>query len=123
MNRFFTKENSLEALAALLTIVVVGAVLQTFIVGKHFVIPTMILIPAVFLGNVVRFGLQGKAWAKHMLFWLFAVICAHLCFALVWADTARPGEYLGAAFYPVYGGLLLVFAFLCRQYANSNRLF
>jgi hypothetical protein len=122
MSRLLAKENWLEALAALLTLGIIIAVLQSFIIGKHFVIPTMFLVLAVFLGNVVRFGLLGKAWAKHILFWIFAIFACHLFFALFWAGSARPGEFLGSAFYPVYGGLFLLITFTCSQYAKKNNL-
>ena len=79
MKKLFSAENSLEAIAAL---VAAGlGVLQTFIIGKHFVIPTRVLLLAVFFGNLARFGVQGERWAKHMLFWMFFLVAAHTFFA------------------------------------------
>jgi hypothetical protein len=123
MSKLFSLDNALEALA---TLVAVGAglgVLQTFIIGKHFVIPTMVLLLVIYFGNLARFGLKGERWAKHMLFWTFALMACHAFFALFWAAEARPGALFGAAFYPAYGGFLVVVGGLCFTYARRNRLF
>jgi len=98
-----------------------AGVLHTFIVGKHYVIPTMILFVAVTFGNLARSGYRGQAWAKHVLFWIFFVLTCHLFFALFYA--ARPRELLGAAFVPVYGVLFVVFGLLVFQYGRQNQLF
>lgn len=123
MGKLFKAENSLEAIAALIAAGALLGVLQTFIIGKHFVIPTMILLLAIFFGNLARAGVTGERWAKHVLFWLFFLVSAHTFFALFWAAEARPGEFFGAAFYPAYGGACVIFGFLCWQYARRNRLF
>ncbi len=67
MKKLFSAENSLEAISALFAVAAGLGVLQTFIIGKHFVIPTMVLLLAIFFGNLARFGVQGQRWAKHML--------------------------------------------------------
>ena len=123
MKKLFSAENSLEAIAALFAVAAGLGVLQTFIIGKHFVIPTMVLLLTVFFGNLARFGIQGERWAKHMLFWMFFLVAAHTFFALFWAGPARPGQFFGAAFYPAYGGVFVVVGFLCWQYARKNNLF
>ena len=123
MKKLFSLENSLEAIAALITVVALLAVLYNFIIGKHFVIPTMILLIAILFGNMARFGVRGERWAKHMLFWIFALVSCHTFFALFWAGDARPGELFGAAFYPLYGGTFVVFGVLCWIYAGKNKLF
>ncbi|MDH5345830.1 MAG: hypothetical protein OEW59_08715 [Gammaproteobacteria bacterium] len=122
MKKLFSIENSLEALAILITVAALLGVLQTFLIGRHFVIPTMILLLALLFGNLARFGLRGERWAKHMLFWLFLLMACHAFFALFWAADARPGALFGAAFYPVYGGFLVVTGGLCAAYARRNRL-
>jgi hypothetical protein len=121
MKKLFSFEHSLELLASLIAVLAVIGVLQTFIVGEHFVIPTMILVVAVLFGNLARFAMQGKIWAKHFLFWIFFVAACHTFFALFWAKTPR--ELLGSAFYFVYGTEFLLFSTLSWLYARKNALF
>ena len=122
MKKLLSMENSLEALATLFAFGAILGVLQSFIVGKHFVIPTMILFLAIIFGNLARFGLRGKRWARHVLFWLFLLMTCHAFFALFWAGDARPGALFGAAFYPLYGGFLVIVGGLCLAYARRHRL-
>lgn len=121
MPRILSFKHSLEFVAALVCVAALAGVLQTFIVGKHYVIPTMILSLAVLFGNLARSGYRGQAWAKHVLFWVFFVLTCHLFFALFFA--ARPREILGPAFVPVYGVLFVVFGLLVSQYGRLNELF
>ena len=123
MKNIFSLEHSLEVVAAFLSLIAALGVLQTFIIGQHFVIPTIILFLAVLFGNLARFGVKGQRWAKHTLFWIFALMSCHAFFALFWAAEARPGALFGAAFYPVYGGVFVGLAVLCWQYAGRNDLF
>lgn len=121
MKQLFSIENALEAIASIIALAALLGVLQTFIIGKHFVIPTMILVPAILFGNFARFGLQGHRWAKHVLFWIFSLMAVHAFFALFWAVTPR--AMLGNLFLPVYGAVFLVLATLCFLYAGRNKLF
>lgn len=121
MKKLFSLEHSLELLAWLVTLGTLLAVAQTFVIGKHYVIPTMILMLAILIGNFARFATAGQRWAKHVLFWIFFLATCHLFFALFWAATPR--EILGGAFLPVYGALFVLFAFLCWHYARRNLLF
>ena len=121
MKKLFSLEHSLELLAWIVAIVATLGVLQSFIIGKHFVIPTMVLILAVLFGNLGRFAMQGKEWAKHVLFWIFFIAACHAFFALFWAKTPR--EILGDAFIYVYGADFLLLSFLSCQYAARNSLF
>ena len=123
MKRLFSIECALEALAALIALGAALGVLQTFIIGKHFVIPTMVLLLVFYFGNLARFGLRGERWAKHLLFWTFALLVAHSFFALFWAAEARPGALFGAAFYPLYGGFFVIVGGLSAAYAKRNGLF
>jgi len=120
MKKLFTLKNSLELLAAGIAVAALAAVAQTFIIGRHFVIPTLILAIAVFFGNLALSGLAGSAAAKKTLFWIFFLAACHAFFALFWAPDARPGQLLGAAFFPVYGSTCAILAFLCWQYARHN---
>ncbi|MFT5500977.1 MAG: hypothetical protein ACI88G_001110 [Woeseiaceae bacterium] len=121
MKKLFSLEHSLELLAWIVAIVATLGVLQSFIIGKHFVIPTMVLFLAVLFGNLGRFAMQGKEWAKHVLFWIFFIAACHAFFALFWAKTPR--EILGDAFIYVYGADFLLLSFLSWQYAARNSLF
>lgn len=121
MKKLLSQENSLEALAILFAIAAMLGVMQTFIIGKHFVIPTMILVPAILFGNLARFGISGQRWAKHALFWVFFLMACHAFFALFWA--AKPREILGDWFLPIYGMVFLVLTTLCSIYAKKNKLF
>lgn len=123
MKNLFRLDNALEALAVLVSLAALAGVLQSFVVGRHFVIPTLFLVLAVLFGNLVRFGVRGHRWAKHFLFWTFLVLACHAFFALFWAAEARPGLLFGAAFYPLYGGFFIVVGALCALYAGRNSLF
>jgi hypothetical protein len=112
---------SFDLIVAGVAAIAVLAVLQTFVIGRHFIIPTVLLAMAVLLGNLAWQGLQDRPWAKHVLFWCGFVFTCHLFFALFWASRYR--ELLGVAFVPTAGGLTLVFAYLAFQYARRNRLF
>lgn len=120
MKKLLTLKHSLELLAAIITIAAFLGVLQTFIIGRHFVIPTMILVLAVLFGNLARNGVNGERWAKQVLFWVFFIAASHAFFALFWAVTPR--EILRDAFLFVYGGAFLILSFLTWQYAKNNEL-
>ena len=120
MKKLFTLKHSLELLSAIIALGAFLGVLQTFIIGKHFVIPTMILALAVLFGNLARSGMRGERLAKQILFWTFFIATCHAFFALFWAATPR--EILGDAFLYVYGAAFVVLAFLSWQYARLNNL-
>jgi hypothetical protein len=123
MKQLFSLRYCLEGLAVLVAIAAGVGVLHTFVLGRHFVIPTLILLLATLFGNLARFGLKDQRWAKHMLFWIFLLLAFHALFALVWARDARPGQLLGEAFYPIYAGFALGVGTLCFLYARRNALF
>jgi hypothetical protein len=120
MKNLLSLKHSLEFLTALIAVVALLGVLQTFIIGKHFVIPTMVLASAVLFGNLARSGMRGNSLAKQIIFWMFFVATCHAFFALFWAATPR--EILGAAFLYVYGTAFVGLAFLSWQYAKRNEL-
>ena len=121
MNKAFSLKYSLDTVAALLAIAGFLGVLQTFIIGKHYIIPTALLTVTVLIGNVARAGYRDNPLAKQILFWLGVLLSCHTFFALFWAHTPR--EVLGTAFYPVYAISFVVFTFLSWQYARHNRIF
>ncbi|MDZ7671012.1 MAG: hypothetical protein U5Q16_16905 [Gammaproteobacteria bacterium] len=121
MSARLSLQYSLDWLFALVTVAAVAGVLQTFIIGRHFIIPTAIAALAVLTGNLSWYGFRDHAWAKYVLFWAGVLVTAHGFFALFWAKKYR--ELLGGAFEPVCAVLTLVLAFLVIQYARRNRLF
>ncbi|WP_158972655.1 hypothetical protein [Paraglaciecola sp. L3A3] len=96
-------------------------VLQTFIIGKHFIIPTMILVIAVLFGNLAWYGFQQQKWAKLVNFWLAVILTSHCFFALFWAKKYR--EILGDAFEPTAIVITLLLLALTWLYASKNQLF
>jgi len=120
MKNLFSLEHSLDLAAVIVAIAALLGVMQTFIIGQHFVIPTMVLVLAVFFGNLARSSLRGERWAKHVLFWIFFIATCHAFFALFWAVTPR--EILGDAFLFVYGAVFIVLGFMTWQYAKKNKI-
>jgi len=112
---------SFDLLLALFTIGALLAVLQTFIVGQHYIIPTSILAVAMVSGNLAWWGLQRQRWAKWVLFWGGCLLTAHSFMALFWSHAYR--VWLGAAFEPVCAVITLLLGWLCWRYARDNRLF
>jgi hypothetical protein len=119
--RRFSLSYSMEFVAAVLAVVALLGVLQTFIFGRHFIIPTVILTVAVVLGNLARYGYRDQAWAKQILFWFGLILTLHAFFALFWAKAWR--ELLGGSFEYVCGAITLIMAVLTWQYARRNALF
>lgn len=52
IRKAFTLRYSLETLCVLLTLMGLAAVLHQFVIGKHFIIPTVILVLPLITGNV-----------------------------------------------------------------------
>jgi hypothetical protein len=120
MKKLFSLKHSLDLLAVIVAIAALLGVIQTFIIGKHFVIPTMVLVLVVVFGNLAGSSMRGERWAKHVLFWIFFIAACHAFFALFWAQTPR--EMLGDAFLFVYGGAFIILGFLSWQYALKNNI-
>ena len=120
MKNLFSLKHSLDLAAAIIAIAALLGVCQTFIIGRHFVIPTMLLVLAVFFGNLARYSMRGERWAKHVLFWIFFIAACHAFFALFWGVTPR--EILGDAFLFVYGAVFIIVGFLSWQYAKKNEI-
>lgn len=113
--------HSLDLVALVISGIAFLGVLQTFVIGKHFIIPTIILVFTVLFGNLARFGFKDRTWAKQILFWIFFVFTSHLFFALFFAKKYR--EVFGVSFEFVFGGVFLVFAVLLFKYAQKNAIF
>jgi hypothetical protein len=116
----FSLENAFDLLFAVLAVLAGIGVVQTFVIGRHYIIPSLMLAAALLLGNLAWYGLRGAIWAKRIMFWCAVLITAHGFFALFWAQRYR--ELLGNAFEPVCATLVVLFGFLTWQYARRNRL-
>lgn len=117
----FSRQHSLECIAAVIAVVGLLGVLQTFLIGKHFLIPTIILSAVLLFGNLAWWGFEGQRWAKYILFWGSFLLTLHGFFALFWAKKYR--EFLGEAFEPTFIVLVLVLSYLLIEYSKRNRLF
>lgn len=113
--------NSLEWITAFITCLLLLAVFHTFVLGRHFIIPTIILTLTILLGNLSAYAFIGKLWAKRTIFWLYFIFASHLFFALFWAKKYR--EILDQAFIPTFLVTFLLFAFLLIKYKKNNSLF
>ncbi len=120
-NKVLSLRYSLDTLIALITAALIAGVLQTFVIGQHYLIPTGLLTFAVLLGNFARFGFSDRRWAKQVNFWIGFVLTSHVFFALFWSRKYR--EILGDAFEIVGTLVFLLLGFLTVQYARRNKLF
>ena len=121
MKKWLSFQYAFEVFFAVLSAGALLAVLYTFLIGKHFIIPSVILTVSVILGNLAFYGFQDRSWAKYLLFWVNLLITVHCFFALFWAKKYR--EILGDAFEITFGVIVLLFGVLLIQYVRSNRLF
>jgi hypothetical protein len=96
------------------------AVLQTFIIGKHYIIPSVLLTLSVLFGNLAWYALNGARWAKLLNFWCGALLTSHCFFALFWSVKYR--AILGDYFEAVASVVTLLLFFTTFLYAKHNRL-
>jgi len=120
MNKI-TLRHGLDCLITVFAVLSLAAVLQTFIIGKHFIIPTILLVLAVLFGNLAWYGFKQARWAQHFNFWCGFILTSHCFFALFWAKKYR--ELLGNAFEPTAIVLTLLLLTLTWFYASKNKLF
>ena len=114
-------KHGLDWFLALLALVAFFAVLQTFLIGKHYIIPTGLLVVTVLFGNLAWYGLQQARWANYINFWVGFIVTAHVFFGIFWAKTPR--AILGDVFMPVAVILALLMLVLTWFYARRNALF
>ena len=114
-------KHGLDWFLALLALVAFFAVLQTFLIGKHYIIPTGLLVVTVLFGNLAWYGLQQAKWANYVNFWVGFIVTAHVFFGIFWAKTPR--AILGDVFMPVAVILALLMLVLTWFYARRNALF
>lgn len=113
--------HGMDWLIAVFAVLASIAVLQTFIIGKHFIIPTILLVLAVLLSNLAWYGLKQAKWAQYVNFWCGVLLTSHCFFALFWAKKYR--ELLGDMFEPVIIVITLLLLILTWLYAIKNQLF
>lgn len=121
MKERLSLQYSFELIFALIALIAGLAVLQTFIIGQHYIIPSVILVIAVITGNLAWHGFHDRPWAKQILFWCGFLFTSHAFFALFFSKRYR--ELLGDSFEWVCGAVVIIFGFLVVQYARRNRLF
>jgi hypothetical protein len=118
---YFNLSCSIDLLFAAISVLAALAVLHSFVIGRHYIIPSLILVVAVVLGNIAWYGLQGHRWAKILMFWSALLFTCHAFFALFWSKAYR--EVLGSAFEWVCGVTVILFVYLLLQYVRQNQLF
>jgi hypothetical protein len=121
MQKKLAFHNTIDWFMALLSLLGLLAVLQTFIMGKHYIIPSAILAVTVLLGNVAWYGLHKAKWANLLNFWIGFLLTAHCFFALFWSVKYRAllGDYFELVFVP----LTVILLAITWLYAKHNKLF
>ncbi|NCP66039.1 MAG: hypothetical protein GW763_12185 [Paraglaciecola sp.] len=120
MRKRLSWATSLDWLMGLVALCALIAVLQTFIIGKHYIIPSVLLIFSVLFGNLAWYALQGARWAKLVNFWCGVLLTSHGFFALFWSVKYR--AVLGDYFEGVGIVVTLLVFFTTFLYAKYNRL-
>ncbi len=120
MKEWFSLKNSFDLIFAIIAAISVIAVLYTFVIGRHYIIPSVILVAAVLFGNIAKYGFQDRLWAKQILFWSGFLFTGHAFFALFFAKIYR--LWLGDAFEIICGIVVVVFGYLLFEYARRNQI-
>jgi hypothetical protein len=120
MNKRLSWTTSLDWLMGFVALFALIAVLQTFIIGKHYIIPSVLLTLSVLFGNLAWYALNGARWAKLLNFWCGALLTSHCFFALFWSVKYR--AILGDYFEAVASVVTLLLFFTTFLYAKHNRL-
>ena len=93
----------------------------SFIIGKHYIIPTILLVITIILGNLAWYSLQKVRWAQYINFWIGFVVTCHLFFGIFWAKTPR--KIVGDWFEPVAIALTVIMLAFTWTYLRRNQLF
>ena len=121
MKKIISVENSFDLIIGVLAFIGFLAVLQTFIFGKHYIIPTAILFVTIMLANLSFYGFRKNRIAKKIMFWLFLLLDVHLFFALFFSVKYR--ALLGNYFEIVCSFLVLILSYMLLKYQKQNELF
>ena len=120
MPSWLNLSNGLALLLAVLAVVFLAAALGTFVIGRHYLIPTFWLLLAMLAGNFARHALAGARWAREVVFWCGVLASSTLFMGLFFAQ--KPKVLLGPAFLPVWGLAFLAVAFLTFVHARRGGL-
>jgi hypothetical protein len=121
MKNYITLSHSFDLIVSLLVTTGILLVVQTFVIGHHYIIPTGFLTLSVIFGNLAYYGFKENRSAKKILFWLFFIFTLHLFFALFFSIKYR--AILGSYFEPICVTNIVIFSYLLIQYVKRNRLF
>mgnify|MGYP001165301823 CR=1 FL=1 len=69
MKKIISVENSFDIIIGIIVFIGFLAVLETFIFGKHYIIPTAILFVTIMLANLSFYGFRKNRIAKKIMFW------------------------------------------------------
>jgi len=120
MKNVFALKNSWDLFAVLVAVATFGMAMYQFVIGKHYMIPTMWLLWTVLFGNLARYGLRGAPWAKHILFWFGFLMSCMGFMGIFFAQALR--ERLDGLFLVVWIPGFLLVAWLTWQYQRKNEL-
>ena len=120
MRNYFNLNHSFDSIILIMVILGFCSVIQTFIFGKHYIIPTALLSVSIIFGNLTYYGFQENRIAKKILFWLFFTLTAHLFFALFFSVKYR--AILGSYFEPICILNIVIFGYLLFKYNEENKL-
>jgi len=120
MNKVFSLRYSLETVCVIVTLLGLAAVIHQFVIGRHYIIPTVLLVIPLVTGNVARHGYRDRPWAKHVAFWTGVLLTCHGFFAIFFSQTPR--AMLGAAWEPVAIAITLLLGWLTFEYHRRNDL-
>ena len=121
MRKIVSVENSFDLIIGAIAFIGFFAVLETFIFGKHYIIPTAILFVTILLANLSFYGYRNNRIAKKIMFWLFFLLDMHLFFALFFSVKYR--ALLGNYFEIVCSLLVLILSYMLLKYQKQNELF
>ena len=120
MSNTLSLKNTWDLIAMLVALGTFAAAMYQFVVGQHYMIPTMILLWTVLFGNLARYGLRGDLWAKHVLFWYGFLMSCMAFMGIFFAQ--RPMVILGDLFLPIWIAMFLLVAWLTWQYKRRNAI-
>ena len=121
MKNIVSVENSFDLIVGVIAFIGFLAVIETFIFGKHYIIPTAIFFMTIVLANLTFYGFRKNRIAKKIMFWLFFLLDAHLFFALFFSVKYR--TLLGNFFEMICSFLLLILSYMLLKYQKQNELF
>ena len=120
MKNALALKNSWDLIAVLVAVLTFAMAMYQFVIGQHYMIPTMWLLWTVLFANLARYGLRGAPWAKHMLFW-YGFLMSCMAFMGIFM-AGEPKKILGGLFLPVWIAGFLLVVYLTWQYKRRNEI-